>query len=212
MKIILSLIIYIFIVFSTLFAEVRMGADVVSRYVWRGSDYGNAAAIQPFIERGMGKIIIGAWGSWSISPGMYYNSNDKEMISESSGNECDLYVSMDVGSFGFTLTDYFFPEYNGADEFLNINKHTIELSVKTGMGSVSILTAVNLMGGENPNSSYLELGYGAFLLGFGNGDYSVDGDFIPISIGVNAVRENISVSYIINPNKETSFLVFGASF
>ena len=66
--------------------------------------------------------------------------------------------------------------------------------------------------GKSRNSAYLELTYGAFSLGLGNGAYSTDGEFSPVSIGVSARRDNFSASYIINPDKETSFLVFGVNF
>ena len=62
-------IMYSLLVLSMLYGEVAIGADVVSRYVWRGSDYGNAAAVQPGIETAVGPVTFGAWGSWSISPG-----------------------------------------------------------------------------------------------------------------------------------------------
>ena len=42
-------IMYSLLVLSMLYGEVTIGADVVSRYVWRGTDYGNAAAVQPGI-------------------------------------------------------------------------------------------------------------------------------------------------------------------
>ena len=65
---------------------------------------------------------------------------------------------------------------------------------------------------KSRNSVYLELTYGALSLGLGNGAYSTNGDFAPISFGISASRDNFSASYIINPNQETSFLVFGVNF
>ena len=88
-------IMYSLLVLSMLYAEVTIGADVVSRYVWRGTDYGNAVAVQPGIETAVGPIAVGAWGSWSISPGP----------ADASGNECDLYASTAVGPVGLTVTD-----------------------------------------------------------------------------------------------------------
>ena len=40
------LLIQLFLVSFALSKEITIGADVVSRYVWRGTDYGNAAAVQ----------------------------------------------------------------------------------------------------------------------------------------------------------------------
>ena len=194
-------VMYSLLVLSMLYGEVTIGADVVSRYVWRGSDYGNAAAVQPSIETTIGPVALGAWGSWSISPGP----------ADASGNECDLYASTTVGPVGLTVTDYFFPAYAGTDSLLNLDKHIFELSAGAVVGPVSILAAANVSG-DDDNSTYLELTCGAFSLGLGNGAYSTDGEFAPVSIGVSASRDNFSASYIINPDQETSFLVFGVNF
>jgi len=89
--------------------------------------------------------------------------------------------------------------------------HVFELSASVDVGPVSLLAASNVSG-DDDNSTYLELTYGAFSLGLGNGAYSTDGEFAPVSIGVSASRDNFSASYIINPDQETSFLVFGVNF
>ena len=201
MRVFILSIMYSLLILSMLYGEVTIGADVVSRYVWRGTDYGNAAAVQPSIETAIGPIALGAWGSWSISPGP----------ADASGNECDLYASTNVGPVGLTLTDYFFPAYAGTDSLLNLDIHVFELSAGADVGPVSILAAANVSG-DDDNSTYLELTYGAFSLGLGNGAYSTDGEFAPVSIGVSASRDNFSASYIINPDQETSFLVFGVNF
>ena len=194
-------IMYSLLVLSMLYGEVTIGADVVSRYVWRGTDFGNAAAVQPGIETAVGPVTLGAWGSWSISPDP----------ADASGNECDLYASTTVGPVGLTLTDYFFPAYAGTDSLLNIDIHVFELSAGADVGPVSLLAAANVSG-DDDNSTYLELTYGAFSLGLGNGAYSTDGEFAPVSLGISASRDNFSASYIINPDQETSFLVFGVNF
>ena len=200
-------IMYSLLVLSMLYGEVTIGADVVSRYVWRGTDYGNAAAVQPSIETTIGPVALGAWGSWSISPGP----------ADASGNECDLYASTTLGPVSLTLTDYFFPAYAGTDSLLNLDIHVFELSAGADVGPVSVLAAANVSGdvdddGKSRNSAYLEFTYGAFSLGLGNGAYRTDGEFAPVSIGVSASRDNFSASYIINPDQETSFLVFGVNF
>ena len=201
MRVITLSIMNLLLILSMLNGEVTIGADVVSRYVWRGTDYGNAAAVQPSIETTIGPVTLGAWGSWSISPGP----------TDASGNECDLYASTTVGPVGLTLTDYFFPAYAGIDSLLNLDIHVFELSAGADVGPVSVLAAANVSG-DDDNSTYLELTYGAFSLGLGNGAYSTDGEFAPVSIGVSASRDNFSASYIINPDQETSFLVFGVNF
>ena len=201
MRVITLSIMNLLLILSMLNGEVTIGADVVSRYVWRGTDYGNAAAVQPSIETTIGPVALGAWGAWSISPGP----------ADASANECDLYASTTVGPVGLTLTDYFFPAYAGTDSLLNIDIHVFELSAGADVGPVSVLAAANVSG-DDDNSTYLELTYGAFSLGLGNGAYSTDGEFAPVSLGISASRDNFSASYIINPDQETSFLVFGVNF
>ena len=194
-------LINIIIVSSSIFAETTIGADIVSRYVWRGVDYGNSAAVQPNMEINLKSFSIGAWGSWAISPGPY----------DPSGNECDLYLSTDMGPVSIALTDYFFPKYNGSDSLFNLDKHIIEISAGIDRDSGSMLFALN-MAGDDSNSIYYEFNYQALTIGIGNGIYTKNGAFMPISIGLKAVRDNFSAKYIINPNSETSFLVFGVNF
>ena len=194
---------YSLLVLSMLYGEVTIGADVVSRYVWRGTDYGNAASVQPSIETAIGPVTVGIWGSFPLT--------DAIGTSATAGNECDLYVSTTVGPVGLTLTDYFFPAYAGIDSLLNLDIHVFELSAGADVGPVSVLAAANVSG-DDDNSTYLELTYGAFSLGLGNGAYSTDGEFAPVSLGISASRDNFSASYIINPDQETSFLVFGVNF
>ena len=42
-------------------------ADLVSRYVWRGSDFGNSPAIQPGLDISYKNFTVGAWGSASLA-------------------------------------------------------------------------------------------------------------------------------------------------
>ena len=183
---------------SSILANTEISVDLVSRYVWRGQDYGNAAAIQPNFQKNIGKFSLGAWGSWSVSPGP----------ADASGNECDLYISTKIGPASLVLTDYFFPTYNGADSLFNLDKHTIEVSTTFDIKQASVLFASNIFG-DDLKSIYLEYNYKMLNIGVGNGTYTVSGDFMPISIGLNAKKDNFSVSYIINPDSQTSFLVFG---
>ena len=186
-----------------LYGEVTIGADVVSRYVWRGTDYGNTVSVQPSINTALGPVTLGAWGSFPLT--------DAIGTSATAGNECDLYASATVGPVVLTVTDYFFPSYDKTDSLFNLDKHIFELSASRDVGPVSLLAAANLIGDKN-NSTYLELTYAAFSLGLGNGVYSTDKQITPVSIGVSASRNNFSASYIINPDKETSFLVFVVNF
>jgi hypothetical protein len=77
----------------------NLGADLVSRYIWRGKDYGNSPAIQPNISFSFAGLKIGVWGSY----GFVYREN--------SGNysEFDPYISYTWKWFTVGVTDYFYP-------------------------------------------------------------------------------------------------------
>ena len=45
----------------------NVSADIVSRYVWRGSDYNNSPAIQPTAEISYKNFAFGAWGSYTFA-------------------------------------------------------------------------------------------------------------------------------------------------
>ena len=51
----------------------------------------------------------------------------------------------------------------------------------------------------------------------GNGMYTIEGEdekdsFQVVNVGLTASREQFTATYVINPQQETSFLVFGVSF
>ncbi len=183
---------------TSLYSAPTLNADIVSRYVWRGKDFGNAAAIQPTIELQLGPINVGAWGSWSLSPG----PND------ASGNECDLYASTTIKGISFTITDYFFPSYLGEDEFLNMDKHLLEVSLSHSFSKIDFSTSMNFYG-DDQSSTYLELANEFVGLGVGNGTYTSTGKFSVVSFSITAQRDFFSTTYIINPDLNTSFIVFG---
>ena len=201
-------------------AQVGIGADVVSRYVWRGTDFGNSAAVQPALSYAKGNLEVGAWGSFAIDDG--------------SANENDLYVSYAAGPLTVMLTDYFFPGYTGADDFFEYGDdagvHILELGGSYATGPLSLSAFYNLSGdnsADDSGSMYVEVGYTpsysadgielSLFAGAGNGFYTVEdaGDedaFGVVNLGITASKDAMSVSYIVNPDQETSFLVFGYSF
>ena len=190
-------------------AEVGMGADVVSRYVWRGTDFGSSASVQPFISYTTGAIEIGAWSSWAISAG--------------GANENDLYATYSTGPLSVTLTDYFFPTAQESDFFSfsdGDEVHILEISAAYEMGALSVMGAFNFSG-DPDNSFYLEGGYELMAeddmtvglsIGAGNEVYAVDADPMIVAVGLNVTKGVYMASYILNPEAETTFLVFGRSF
>jgi len=190
-------------------AEIGIGADVYNRYFFRGADFGDAVAVQPYISYTQVAIEIGAWSSWSIT-------------SAPGGNENDLYVTYSAGPLALTVTDYFFPD--GTTEYLEYGSdgdHVLEIMAAYDLGSLSIMGAFNFRG-DVDDSYYVELGLPLSSLSddetevslsaaLGNGVYVVKDDPALVFIGINVSQGDYSASYIVNPDSELNFLVFGKS-
>ena len=197
-------------------AEIGIGADVYNRYFFRGADFGDAVAVQPYISYTQGAIEIGAWSSWSIT---------------SSNNENDIYATYSAGPLAVTLTDYYLPAGIGVNEFLDYSSnsgkdsdsgaHILEIMASYDLGSISLMGAFNFHG-DADDSYYVELGLPLNALtddetevslsaALGNGAYVVKDDPALVFIGINVSQGDYSASYIVNPDSELSFLVFGKS-
>ena len=185
------------------------GADVVSSYVWRGTQFGQGAHIQPYISTGKGGFEVGLWGSFPTT-------------AAGGGNELDAYVSYDFGSFALTVTNYTFPDGNGTYSSGGFFDGDLEISASTEIGGLS------LMGGYFPDleTLYIEakfaLGSVDFAIGFGsdNADAfyvgSNESSVCNISFGhkkevkiTDDYSLPVSGSFIYNPSSEAAFLVFG---
>ena len=100
----------------------KVGADVVSSYVWRGINLDDSAAIQPTLSytfAGSG-IVVGAWGSYALSENA---TSLTPPHSKYRYQEVDLYATVPVGPFSLTLTDYYAP-----DTTLNPSPRTFDFS------------------------------------------------------------------------------------
>ena len=192
-------------------AQPGLGADIVSRYVWRGTDFGNSASVQPSLSHTIGPVEIGAWGSYALTAaGAGFNEND-------------LFIAWSAGPISLTVTDYFYPE--GFDIFNYSDKdavHILEGSASVSFGSASVLGAFNFSG-DPDHSFYAELGWDlgekegvamSIAAGIGNHVYvkRTGGDPALVSVSVTACKGPLSVSWILNPDAKTDFLVFGYHF
>ncbi|GIV62161.1 MAG: hypothetical protein KatS3mg044_1027 [Rhodothermaceae bacterium] len=207
--------------------EFSLGADLMSRYVWRGTDFGESASVQPTLAFSAGGFEIGTWASYGIAP------------EAADVNEHDLWIShgfeTSSGTFTLGVTDYYFP--NAGVPFFDFSDgggaHWIEPFVAyEGPASFPISLFAGVFAYNDPdNSVYLEASYPfaldgvslAFTAGASGGRsglYGTDG-FALINLGLSAVKEiqvtesfvlPVSVGYIVNPDMEKSYLVFGLSF
>jgi len=197
------------------------GADLVSRYVWRGLNFGSSPSLQPFLKYSKGNYGIGAWGAYTTS----INAPAQEM---------DLYAYYTISDiFTVTLTDYFFPTDGAANNYFEYNNdltgHVFEGMVSfegTEDLPLTVAAAINFYGTDN-QSMYFEAGYSFkhidAVLGFGNYAYTMTGDggIEGVNLGITTSNEikitddyslPVSGSLIVNPNTENVFLVLGVSF
>lgn len=189
------------------------GADLVSSYVWRGTQFGSGAHIQPYMDLGSGNLTGGVWGSFPSS-------------AKGGGNELDLWVSYDFGPLALTVTNYTFPSEGGvyADGEGLFNGDYTELAASTSIMGVDLSAGYF----TEAEALYVELGFstGAVDIALGYGDDQADGFYAGGGSGlVNMsfsgskdiqISDNYALpvfgSFILNPEAETAFLVFGISF
>ncbi len=74
--------------------KLNVGADIMSRYVWRGLDYGSSPSIQPTLSFNIGNFELGYWGAIALT---------------SNYMESDLYLKYTIKGFSVCLTDYYIP-------------------------------------------------------------------------------------------------------
>jgi len=189
------------------------GADLVSSYVWRGTQFGSGAHIQPYMELGSGNFTAGVWGSFPTS-------------AKGGGNELDLYLGYDFGPVALTVTNYTFPGEGGnyADGEGLFDGDYTELAASTSIMGVDLSAGYF----TEVEALYVELGFstGAVDIAIGYGDDQGNGWYADGGSGIVnmsfsgskeiQISENYSLpvfgSFILNPEAETAFLVFGISF
>ncbi len=218
--------------------SLNVGADVMSRYIFRGVDYGNSASIQPTISLTTGSFEVGYWGA---------------IATNSSYQEIDLYAKYSFGNLSVILTDYFVPSFvegtPASDDtryFVYDDKttaHTLEGALAYNFGEsfpLKVMAAVFFYGNdkrwgydaekdsneETYYSTYIELGYG-FTVGGNNLDIflgltpaagAFGNDFGVVNLGVTGSKKlkitneyelPVKSSVIYNPQLSAVNFVFG---
>jgi hypothetical protein len=213
-------------------SSVKVTADLVSSYVWRGVTSTNTPNIQPTLAFVNGGFEIGVWGSSDFS-GVY--------------KEADIYATYTVGSLKFGLTDY---NWNFKNRYFKYDKnttdHVFEGSVSwLGTEMLPLSVSVNTMfygadkkgsdPTENAYSTYVELGYTFSQFSVFAGMTPSDGYYGDgytgfhdsnagaglVNLGVTASKNlkitdsyslPIKATFGVNPQKEDAYLVFGITF
>jgi len=237
-----TLLVFIFI--TTLFAstnlfaqsnvDINAGADVVSRYVWRGIDFGNSPAMQPSLSFAYSGLELGFWGSYTFNE------------TASGSDELDAYISysFDIESVSISalVTDYYFPNagiklgnLNNYDNEDGAGAHLLEagLSISSEKFPFAISAYYNFYN-DAGNNTYFQIDYpftaGEYELGIfcgattgseENPAFYGSENFSVINVGIQASKSikittdfslPVFAAYSINPKIEQSYLVFGISF
>lgn len=134
--------------------EATISGDIVSQYIWRGQDLGNAA-IQPTLGIAYKGLSLSAWGSYGIA-----NSDDTK--------ELDLTLTYTIGGFNIGITDYWTndggdPEARYLKYEAHSTNHVFEANVGYDFGFASLQWYTNFAGDDGLNkdgkraySSYFE--------------------------------------------------------
>lgn len=210
--------------------EINVGADIVSKYVWRGLEINKSPNIQPSLGFSSSGFDAGFWGSYSINN---YSAADNYSY------EIDAYIGYtfvtEAGDFRLLLTDYYFPNAGikiGNFEGDGIGAHTIEIAASYS-GPISILAAYNLHN-DTGNNMYFEIGYSTSVGDVGldlfvggtpgsedNPVYYGADSFSIINVGVKGSKIikitddfelPVFTSFILNPKSEIGYMIFGISF
>lgn len=171
-------------------ATFSAGADLVSRYIWRGTDYGNSPAIQPAVAFSVVGLKAGFWGSYGL--GQYSRPiNDTTVANMGHYAEFDMYLSYTLKGFTLMAYDYFIPnslDPNNGNRYFNFDNkttgHTVEVCLSWagpekfplqlyagtlvfGADKGKDSTGVYGAGSDNNFSTYFEAAWQFNVKGFG---------------------------------------------
>ena len=196
-------------------ASFDIGVDFASRFIWRGLEYSDSPAIQPYAELTAGNFTLGIWASY-------------ETGGQVVGQEFDFYASYAYGPVSIGFTDSTYPkDLNSENGYFMIKNHIGEAGLSfDGVESFPLTAFFGVMVyNDDENSIYTEIGYPfkiggtgmrAFIAG-GNEMYTTDGDYKVNNFGLTASKDikitdsfsvGTSVSAIFNPDNEDAYLVF----
>lgn len=206
--------------------ETTVGTDVVSQYIWRGQELGNAS-LQPTLGVSYKGLSLSAWGSVGLT-----NANDTK--------EFDFTLGYTAGGFNIGVTDYWFnvgPEPKSRYFIYDAQStnHVFEANIGYDFGLASVQWYTNFAGndgvnkdGERAYSSYVEVAVPFCLattkwtatagaVPFATDFYGTDG-FAVTNLSLKAEKEiKVTDTFSIpvfgqvtaNPCSQKAYLVFG---
>ncbi len=219
--------------------SVNTGADVVSRYIWRGINVNDAANLQPSLSLSVSGFSVGFWGSYSLTNNPVSNTFDHE-VDTWLGYTYTFESGMSIGAL---VTDYYFPNtgikwgnFNDYDDPDGAGAHTIEGGIIIKGCSTFPLSISGFMNFYNDagNNTYFQLDYPVtvaevplnFFIGASAGSKENPGYYGTeklnvTNIGVKATKSvkitedfslPVSATFLVNPRTEISYIIFGLTF
>ena len=203
---------FLFVDVKRAHAQIDIGADLNSRYLWRGLEYSTAPVIQPSISFTSGNLELGAWGSYSFIG--------------SDGSELDFYASYTLGPVVLTFTDYFFPaDRSTPADYSGDGNHVFEAMLGVDVGPLNIVGALNVLNDDSfyGNISFPIGGDVGGVIGVASGNYYLTSErsFGCVEIGIDYSKDikitekyflAASTTLVYNPDNDGLHLVFGVSF
>ncbi len=204
--------------------QASLGADLVSQYIWRGQDLGDAS-LQPSLGIGWQGLSLSAWGSVGIT-----DPQDTK--------ELDLTLGYAYEGFNVGVTDYWFSNGSYFKYKAHQATHVWEANLGYDFGFLNVQWYTNFAGDDGVNkdgkraySSYLELSAPFRLatldwtatLGavpYATTLYGANG-FCVTNVSLRATKDFVIkeryhlplfVGLTANPRSEKLYLLFGASF
>lgn len=199
--------------------DLGASADIVSRYIWRGSELSGVPCIQPALNLDYGHFTAGFWGS----------------VPFSGASEADFLVTYATDYFSVSVIDYFVANADsvGSHRYFEWGKNSTghDLSAEIAFpGTEKIpfraLVAANFYGADTRNSRYYEAAwmfkkddfYGEVFVGgtdaagwYGNGAGVVNAGF-SLTRDIKITSDfslPVFSRIIVNPEKENIYVVFG---
>jgi hypothetical protein len=217
--------------------SLKINTDLVSRYIWRGLNVNNQPNIQPAVTFEYTRFKLGLWGSYGLNNQNL--SDENYSVSQEIDTWLGYSFKFDNRfSIGIIFTDYYYPV--GGQKICNFKSkgagaHTIEGELNIiGPESfpLSLGGYINIYN-DKGNNIYIQTDYslhmkeveleffaGAAVGSQDNSGYYGTEKFNVINVGIKASKQikitadfslPIYCSYILNPQVEISYLVFGIS-
>ena len=126
-KTIISLLFLTFVVSAfSQFTISEAEITLQSRHIWRGSKLGTAPMLEPSVTVSNKNFSFNVWAAKTLNK---------------SYSEIDLIPSYQIGEITLSLLDYYVPEIEGSNSFLNFkegeSRHTLEFSLDNYSGEKS---------------------------------------------------------------------------